>query len=139
MLTGNLAKPGCGPFSMTGQPNAMGERFTGGLTGRLPFNMPLKNAKHRKHMAKHWKVPEQNLITAMKGNNSGMAIGMMERALKGDLKAMFLVYATHIDLPDQRTLVRPALMKTFNVVQEIYRHAPNNLFADVIFPAATWG
>ena len=41
-MTGNLAKPGCGPFSMTGQPNAMGERFTGGLTGRLPFNQPLK-------------------------------------------------------------------------------------------------
>ena len=138
-LTGNLAKPGCGPFSMTGQPNAMGERFTGGLTGRLPFNMPLKNAKHRKHMAKHWNVPEQNLVTAMKGNNSGMAIGMMERAMKGDVKAMFLVYATHIDLPDQHNLVRPALMNTFNVVQEIYRHAPNNLFADVIFPAATWG
>jgi len=138
-MTGNLAKPGCGPFSMTGQPNAMGERFTGGLTGRLPFNQPLKNASHRKHMAKHWRVPEQNLVTAMKGNNSGMAIGMMERALKGDLKAMFLVYATHIDLPDLDNLVRPALMKTFNVVQEIYRHAPNNLFADVIFPAATWG
>lgn len=138
-MTGNLAKPGCGPFSMTGQPNAMGERFTGGLTGRLPFNQPLKNASHRKWMAKQWNVPEKNLITAMKGNNKGMAIGMMERALKGDLKAMFLVYATHIDLPDQDNLIRPALMKTFNVVQEIYRHAPNNLFADVIFPAATWG
>ncbi|MCK5723394.1 MAG: molybdopterin-dependent oxidoreductase, partial [Gammaproteobacteria bacterium] len=138
-LTGNLAKPGCGPFSMTGQPNAMGERFTGGLTGRLPFNQPLKNASHRKWMAKQWNVPEKNLIAAMKGDNKGMAIGMMERALKGDLKAMFLVYATHIDLPDQDTLIRPALMKTFNVVQEIYRHAPNNLFADVIFPAATWG
>ena len=52
---------------------------------------------------------------------------------------MFLVYATHIDLPDQHNLIRPALSKTFNVVQEIYRHAPNNLYADVIFPAATWG
>ncbi len=138
-LTGNLAKPGCGPFSMTGQPNAMGERFTGGLTGRLPFNMPLKNDKHRLHMAKHWKVPEENLRNAMNSQNPGMAVGMMERALKGDVKAMFLVYATHIDLPDQENLVRPALRKTFNVVQEIYRHAPNNLYADVIFPAATWG
>lgn len=138
-LTGNLAKPGCGPFSMTGQPNAMGERFTGGLTDRLPFNQPLKNASHRAHMAKHWNVPEKNLVTAMNGKNPGMAIGMMERALKGDVKAMFFVYATHIDLPDQDNLVRPALMKTFNVVQEIYRHAPNNLYADVIFPAATWG
>lgn len=138
-LTGNLAKPGCGPFSMTGQPNAMGERFTGGLTGRLPFNQPLKNAKHRKHMAKQWRVPEKNLINAMNSKNPGYAVGMMERALKDEVKAMFLVYATHIDLPDQHKLVRPALMKTFNVVQEIYRHAPNNLFADVIFPAATWG
>ncbi len=138
-LTGNLAKPGCGPFSMTGQPNAMGERFTGGLTGRLPFNMPLTNDKHRKHMAKHWRIPEKNLVNAMNSKNPGMAVGMMERALKDEVKAMFLVYATHIDLPDQDNLVRPALSKTFNVVQEIYRHAPNNLFADVIFPAATWG
>ena len=138
-LTGNLAKPGCGPFSMTGQPNAMGERFTGGLTGRLPFNQPLSNATHRAHMAKHWRVPEQNLVNAMNSQNPGMAIGMMERALKDEVKAMFLVYATHIDLPDQDNLIRPALSKTFNVVQEIYRHAANNLYADVIFPAATWG
>ncbi len=138
-LTGNLAKPGCGPFSMTGQPNAMGERFTGGLTSRLPFNKPLSDAPHRKWMAKQWRVPEKNLIKAMNSKNPGFAVGMMERALKGEVKAMFLVYATHIDLPDLDKLVRPALMKTFNVVQEIYRHAPNNLYADVIFPAATWG
>ncbi|MBT4379688.1 MAG: molybdopterin-dependent oxidoreductase, partial [Gammaproteobacteria bacterium] len=138
-LTGNLAKPGCGPFSMTGQPNAMGERFTGGLTGRLPFNQPLSNETHRAHMAKHWRVPEENLIKAMNSPNPGFAVGMHERALKGEVKAMFWVYATHIDLPDQYNLIRPALLKTFNVVQEIYRHAPNNLYADVIFPAATWG
>jgi len=138
-LTGNLAKPGCGPFSMTGQPNAMGERFTGGLTGRLPFNEPLNNKKHRLHMAKAWRVPEKNLIRATNSENPGFAVGMMERALKGDVKAMFMVYATHIDLPDVNNLVRPAMNKTFNVVQEIYRHAPNNLYADVIFPAATWG
>jgi len=138
-LTGNIAKPGCGPFSMTGQPNAMGERFTGGLTGRLPFNQPLKNKKHRFKMAKAWGVPEANLRTAMNSKNPGYAVGMMERAQKGEVKAMFFVYATHIDLPDSNNLVRAALMKTFNVAQEIYRHAPNNLYADVIFPAATWG
>ncbi len=138
-MTGNLAKPGCGPFSMTGQPNAMGERFTGGLTDRLPFNMPLSADAHRKKMAEAWRVPEQNLINAMNSKNPGFAVGMMERALKGEVKAMFLIYATHIDLPDQMNLVRPALSKCFVVAQEIYRHAPNNLFADVIMPAATWG
>jgi len=138
-LTGNLAKPGCGPFSMTGQPNAMGERFTGGLTGRLPFNMPIEDDAHRAKMAKAWRVPEENLVRAMNSQNPGYAVGMMERVLKDEVKAMFLVYATHVDLPDQDNLVRPALKKVFLVVQEIYRHAPNNLYADVIFPAATWG
>ncbi|TPV93774.1 MAG: hypothetical protein B7733_18830 [Myxococcales bacterium FL481] len=138
-LSGNIGRPGCGPFSMTGQPNAMGERLTGGLTSRLPFNQGLNNAAWRDHIADAWRVPRDRLKGVPSAGNPGMAIGMMERALKGDVKAMFLIYATHIDLPDQHNLVRPALSKTFNVVQEIYRHAPNNLFADVILPAATWG
>ena len=138
-LTGNIGRPGCGPFSMTGQPNAMGERLTGGLTGRLPFNQGLKNGPWRDHIADSWGVPRERLKGVVSQGNPGMAIGMMERALKGEVNAMFLIYATHIDLPDQETLVRPALSRTFNVVQEIYRHAPNNLYADVILPAATWG
>lgn len=138
-LTGNIGRPGCGPFSMTGQPNAMGERLTGGLTGRLPFNQGLNNVAWRDHIADAWRVPRERLAAVASAANPGMAIGMMERALKGEVKATFLIYATHIDLPDQHNLVRPALTKTFNVVQEIYRHAPNNLYADVILPAATWG
>ena len=138
-LSGNIGRPGCGPFSMTGQPNAMGERLTGGLTSRLPFNQGIGNAKWRDHIADAWRVPRERLEKVASAGNPGMAIGMMERALKGEVKAMFLIYATHIDLPDQHNLVRPALTKTFNVVQEIYRHAPNNLYADVILPAATWG
>ncbi len=138
-LSGNIGRPGCGPFSMTGQPNAMGERLTGGLTGRLPFNQGLGNEEWRNHIADSWRVPRERLAAVAPLQNTGYAIGMMERAMKGDVKAMFLIYATHIDLPDQNTLVRPALTKTFNVVQEIYRHAPNNLYADVILPASTWG
>jgi len=138
-LTGNIGRPGCGPFSMTGQPNAMGERLTGGLTGRLPFNQGLKNGAWRDHIADAWRIPRERLAEVATMSNRGMAIGMMERALKKEVDAMFLIYATHIDLPDQFNLVRPALTRTFNVVQEIYRHAPNNLYADVILPAATWG
>ena len=59
--------------------------------------------------------------------------------MKGEVKAMFLIYATHIDLPDLNTLVRPALTKTFNVVQEIYRHAPTTSTPTSSCPAATWG
>ncbi len=138
-LTGNIGRPGCGPHSQTGQPNAMGERLTGGLTGRLPFNEGIKNAKHRKWVASQWGIPEARLAQVAELTNTGMAVGMMERALKGEVNAMFLIYATHIDLPDAYNLSRPAMTRMFTVVQDIYRDAPNNLYADVILPAATWG
>ena len=138
-LTGNIGRPGCGPHSQTGQPNAMGERLTGGLTSRLPFNIGIDNATHRAWCAEQWGIPVERLDAVSKLTNTGMAVGMMERALKGEVKAMFLIYATHIDLPDAYNLSRPALTKMFTVVQEIYKDAPNNLYADVILPAATWG
>lgn len=138
-LTGNIGRPGCGPHSQTGQPNAMGERLTGGLTSRLPFNIGLNDAKHRAWCAENWGIPAARLDKTATMSNAGMAVGMMERAIKGEVKAMFLIYATHIDLPDAYNLSRPALTKTFTVVQEIYKDAPNNLYADVILPAATWG
>jgi len=138
-LTGNIGRPGCGPHSQTGQPNAMGERLTGGLTSRLPFNIGLDNAKHRDWCAAQWGIPAERLEKTAGMQNIGMAVGMMERALKGEVQAMFLIYATHIDLPDSYHLSRPALTKMFTVVQEIYKDAPNNLYADVILPASTWG
>ena len=142
LLTGNIGRPGAAPFSQTGQPNAMGERLTGGLTGRLPFNQGLGNVEHRDFIADQWGVPRERLAETATKKNAGYAIGMMERALKGGddlVAAMFLIYTTHINLPETNTLVRPALEKMFVIAQEIYRHAPNNLYADVIFPAATWG
>ncbi len=139
LLTGNIGRPGACPFSQTGQPNAMGERLTGGLTGRLPFNIGLGNEKHRAWIAQHWAIPQARLDNVATQQNPGMAIGMMERAMKGDVAAMFLIYATHIDLPETKTLVRPALEKCFVISQDIYQHAPNLLYSDVVFPAATWG
>lgn len=138
-LTGDIGRPGAGPFSMTGQPNAMGERLMGGLTGRLPFNIGLNDDKHRGWMNQVWNLPEQRLEVVNKAKNPGMMVGMFERALKDDVKAMFYMYTTHIHQPDLNNLIRPALKKMFVVVQDIYRHAPNVLYADVVFPALTWG
>jgi anaerobic selenocysteine-containing dehydrogenase len=138
LLTGNLGRPGCGTHSQTGQPNAMSERLMGGLTSRLPFNRGIDDVDWRNWIADRWRVPRERLAqTALLKNP--MAIGMMERGIEGDLKAMFWMYTTHIHLPDVETLVRPALTKMFCVVQDIYRHAPNLLYGDVILPAQTWG
>ena len=139
LLTGNIGRPGCGSHSQTGQPNAMSERLMGGLTGRLPFNKPLTHKAWRDHIAAAWRIPAERLEQTSVLPNPGMVIGMMERALQGGLDAMFWMYTTHVHMPDLDTLVRPALSKMFVIAQDIYRHAPNNLYADVIFPAATWG
>lgn len=138
LLTGNVGRKGCGTHSQTGQPNAMSERLMGGLTGRLPFNQPLANEEWRNWIADAWRVPRERLQQTSLLKNP-MAIGMIERGLEGDLHAMFWMYTTHIHLPDVETLVRPALTRMFCVVQDIYRHAPNVLYGDVIFPAITWG
>ncbi|MBI5594610.1 MAG: molybdopterin-dependent oxidoreductase [Elusimicrobia bacterium] len=138
LLTGNVGRPGCGTHSQTGQPNAMSERLMGGLTGRLPFNKGLDNEAWRAHINDAWRLPKGRLDETFK-HKPTMVIPLMERALKGDLQAMFWIYTTHVHMPDLNTLVRPALTKMFVVVQEIYRHAPNNLYGDVIFPAMTWG
>jgi len=139
LLTGNIGRPGACPFSQTGQPNAMGERLTGGLTGRLPFNEGIDNAAHRDWIAGHWAIDKERLANVASQANPGYAVGMMERAMKGEVHALFFIYATHIDLPETETLVRPAMQRTFVISQDIYRHAPNLLYSDIVFPAATWG
>ena len=139
LLTGNIGRPGCGPFSMTGQPNAMSERLMGGLTGRLPFNEGINNVPHRDHIARTWGIPPARLSETARRKNKGYAVGMMERAVKDDLKMIKFSYATHIDMPEVRSLMRPAMSKMFVVATESYRHAPNLLYADLVLPAATFG
>ena len=81
-------------------PNAMYERLMGGLTGRLPFNEGINNVPHRDNIARAWGIPPARLAETAKRKNKGYAIGMMERAVKGDLTMIKFSYATHIDMPE---------------------------------------
>ncbi|MFP3325555.1 molybdopterin-dependent oxidoreductase, partial [Planococcus sp. SIMBA_160] len=58
LMTANIGKPGAGPFSLTGQPNAMGGREAGGLAHILPGYRVVKNPDHRADVEKAWKLPE---------------------------------------------------------------------------------
>jgi assimilatory nitrate reductase catalytic subunit len=57
LATGKIGKPGCGPFSLTGQPNAMGGREVGGMANLLPAHRDLANPEHRAEVARLWGVP----------------------------------------------------------------------------------
>jgi assimilatory nitrate reductase catalytic subunit len=134
LATGQIGKPGAGPFSLTGQPNAMGGREVGGLANLLPGHREVADAQHRAEVAALWGVRE---LPATPGKS---AVDMFAAAAAGDIKALWIVCTNPAQsLPDQ-TLVRRALERCeFVVVQETFCHAATVRYADVLLPAAGWG
>src|SRR5690606_10697967 len=97
LITGQVGKPGSGPFSLTGQPNAMGGREVGGMASLLAVHKDLKNPQHRKEVADYWGV---NQISPKPGLT---ATEMFEALEKGDLKAIWIVCTNPlVSLPNSR-------------------------------------
>ena len=133
LITGHIGKPGSGPFSLTGQPNAMGGREVGGLANLLPAHRSLNNEEHRLEVQKFW---GSGPIDSKPGFTATEMIKALE---EGSLKAIWIVCTNPItSLPNARR-VEAALKKAkFVVVQEISKKSETLAFADVILPAAAW-
>lgn len=133
LVTGHIGKPGSGPFSLTGQPNAMGGREVGGLANLLPAHRNLNNPAHREEVRKFWggaEISDKPGLTATE---------MFEALDDGRLKAIWICCTNPlVSLPDVR-LAEEALKKAkFVVVQEISSKPETLRYADVILPAAAW-
>jgi ferredoxin-nitrate reductase len=136
LLTGQIGKPGAGPFSLTGQPNAMGGREAGLLAHQLPGYRFVEDAHHRQELERYWKQPEGSLKPRM-----GLTAVEMFRALeKGQLKAIWIA-ATNplVSLPDLHQVRRGLARAELVVVSDAYHPTETTLGADVLFPAAQWG
>lgn len=134
LLTGRIGKPGRGPFSITGQPNAMGGREVGALSNQLACHMELANPVHRDLISRFWRVPQ---LAAQPGL---MAVDLFRAVERGEVKALW-VMATNpaVSLPEANQ-VRRALEKCeFLVVSDCMRDTDTTAFADVLLPAQTWG
>ncbi len=133
LITGHIGKPGSGPFSLTGQPNAMGGREVGGLSNLLPAHRDLLNPAHRAEVQKFWGGTE---ISPKPGLT---ATEMFEALNEGKLKAIWIICTNPlISLPDVR-MAEAALRKAkFVVVQDIAHRVETLKYADVVFPAAAW-
>jgi assimilatory nitrate reductase catalytic subunit len=133
LAAAQIGKPGCGPFSLTGQPNAMGGREVGGLANLLPAHRDLNNPQHRAEVAKLWGVNE---IPTRPGKT---AVEMFEAARRGEIKLLWIACTNPAQsLPDQR-LVREALEKCETVIlQESFATTATARYADVLLPATTW-
>ncbi|CAG5016252.1 Periplasmic nitrate reductase [Dyadobacter sp. CECT 9275] len=134
LITGRIGTPGNGPFSLTGQPNAMGGRETGGLANILPAHRDVTNAAHRLEMETHWNSPVK--IADKPGFT---ATEMFEALADEKLKAIWIINTNPlVSMPDVTQSEKALKNARFVVVQDISHKADTVAFADVILPAAAW-
>jgi ferredoxin-nitrate reductase len=136
LLTGHLGKPGAGPFSLTGQPNAMGGREAGLLSHQLPGYRTVEDANHRREVEEYW-GRRPGTVTGQ----SGLTAVEMFRALeKGRLKAIWIAGTNPaVSLPDLHHVKRALGRAQLVVVQDAYHPTETSRLADVLLPAAQWG
>jgi ferredoxin-nitrate reductase len=133
LITGHIGKPGSGPFSLTGQPNAMGGREVGGLANMLPAHRNLQNPEHREEVQNFWGG------TTLSGKTGLTATEMFEALNSGKLKAIWIICTNPlVSLPDVRMAEAGLKKAKFVVVQEVSTRPETLQYADVILPAAAW-
>ncbi|HZY19592.1 MAG TPA: molybdopterin-dependent oxidoreductase [Ramlibacter sp.] len=134
LATGQIGKPGAGPFSLTGQPNAMGGREVGGLANLLSAHRDLDNPHHRAEVAALWGVPS---VPERPGKT---AVELFQAAADGEIRALWVACTNPLQsMPDQATVRRAFERAEFVVVQEAFADTATCDRADLLLPATTWG
>lgn len=131
--TGKIAKSGCGPFSITGQPNAMGGREVGGLANQLAVHRAF-DADSIKQVQAFWDSPEIATKPGLK------AVELFEAVERGEIKVLWIM-ATNpvVSLPDNQMVKRALETCPFVIVSDITAESDVAKYADVLLPAAGWG
>lgn len=135
LMTGQIGKPGCGPFSLTGQPNAMGGREVGGMCNLLPGYRQVENTEHRAAVEQFWGLnPGQ--ISPNWGRTAWEIITGLEQEEVGCL----WIVATNpaVSLPDLERTKAALARSPFTVYQDAYYPTETASYAHVLLPAAQW-
>ncbi|HJV86640.1 MAG TPA: molybdopterin-dependent oxidoreductase [Noviherbaspirillum sp.] len=133
LATHQIGKPGAGPFSLTGQPNAMGGREVGGMANLLSAHRDLANPDHRAEVARLWGVDE---VPATPGKT---AIEMFDALRAGEIRIIWIACTNPAQSLPEQALVREALKRAeLVIVQEAFKTTATVGYADVLLPATTW-
>ncbi|MBW4694993.1 MAG: nitrate reductase [Lyngbya sp. HA4199-MV5] len=135
LMTGQIGKPGTGPFSLTGQPNAMGGREAGGLCNLLPGYRSVFNPHDRAEVEQFWGL-EPGQISPERGRTAWEMITGLEDGAIGFL----WIAATNpvVSMPDLERTKHALLRSPFTVYQEAYSPTETTPYAHVLLPAAQW-
>lgn len=134
LATAQIGKPGAGPFSLTGQPNAMGGREVGGLSNLLSAHRDLANPEHRAEIARFWGIPE------VPANPGKSAVDLFKSLKSGEIKAVWIACTNPAQSLPNQAEVREALRAAeYVVLQETYANTDTAAYADLLLPASGWG
>ena len=135
LATGKIGKPGCGPFSLTGQPNAMGGREAGGLSHMLPGYRSVENPQHREEVERHWGVSMGSIAP-----KPGLAaLEQFEALAEGKVKAIWIICTNPAaSAPDTDVIEKALRQAELVIVQDAYHPTTTSKFAHVLLPAAQW-
>ena len=137
LATGNLGRPGCGPLSLTGQPNAMGGREVGGLCAQLPGYRSVADPEHRAEMRRLWDIPSDAPGIAPE---PGLAATEMADALHdGRVRALWVCGSNPVaSQPDPERFVAGLRAADLVVVADAHFPTETSALAHVALPAAAW-
>ncbi len=134
LATGRIGRPGMGPFSITGQPNAMGGREVGGMANTLACHLDIENHAHRSAVQTFWASPAIACRPGLK------AVDMFRAVADGGVKAIWIIHTNPVVSMPDADAVRAALAACpFVVVSDITAATDTARMAHVLLPAAAWG
>ncbi|MEU4180403.1 bifunctional nitrate reductase/sulfite reductase flavoprotein subunit alpha [Streptomyces sp. NPDC026589] len=136
LATGAICRPGSGPFSLTGQPNAMGGREMGYMGPGLPGQRSVLVDEERAFTEDLWGVPPGTLRADGAGSGT---IDMFRRMAEGEIKACWIICTNPVaSVANRRTVIEGLEAAEFVVTQDVFADTETNAYADVVLPAALW-
>ncbi len=134
LATGRIGKPGSGPFSVTGQPNAMGGREVGGLANMLAAHLDIENPEHRSAVRSFWQAPGIAEAPGLK------AVEMFRAVRDGKIKALWIACTNPaVTMPEAGAVAEAIRACDFVVVSDLSAETDTGRLADVVLPATGWG
>ncbi|MFC5700244.1 sulfite reductase subunit alpha [Cohnella faecalis] len=135
LATGKICRPGSGPFSLTGQPNAMGGREMGYMGPGLPGQRSVLSEADRLFMEDLWKVPRGTLRTEV-GTGT---VSMFQSMQAGDIKACWIICTNPVaTVPNRKNVIAALQAAELVITQDAFLDTETNRYADVLLPGALW-
>jgi sulfite reductase (NADPH) flavoprotein alpha-component len=133
LATGQIGKPGAGPFSLTGQPNAMGGRDAGYMSHQLPGQRFIADPQHRAQMETFWNLPANHL----QPHPGYDAVRLFDAAASGEIKALWIIGTNPAaSLPNLKNVRAGLEAAELVIVQDAYHPTETNRYAHILLPAA---